>query len=92
MPGVALIQVLVSLFVPSHYRLLFQCLYLYREEAVLSYVSALTAITMLNICAGRFSVDISSENELGCHHKVRWIMVSNLENIPLCLIPDTSLF
>lgn len=69
MPGVALSQALVTLFVPLSYGLLFQYPYLYGEEEVGSYVSALTAVTVLNICVGWFAVDASSENKLALIRK-----------------------
>lgn len=92
MPGVALIQVWVSLFVPLNYHSLSQSLYLWREEGAVSYVSGLTATTGLSICVGWFAVDIFSENETGSYYKEHWIMISSLEYIPLVLICDISLF
>lgn len=47
-PGVALIQVWIGLFVPLNL-LFFQKRYLHTEEVVVSDVLALTAIDMLNI-------------------------------------------
>lgn len=47
---------------------------------------------MLNASSGWFTIDVSSETEMGSYHQEHWIMILNLENIPPCLIPNTSLF
>lgn len=49
---------------------------------MVSYVSVLTAISMLNICADWFAVDTSFGNEMGSYYKEHWIMIFSLENGP----------